>query len=102
MLLEIFASMHFILFAPETLILSVIFCEASDKILALLFTNKNKQNQGQNDIWELSLMVCDWIKLSTSLNRVDIEMESLFFSLIIAPKIKAVWWLDGCKTANCF
>ena len=33
--LKIFASRRFILFAPETLILSVIFCEATDKSLAL-------------------------------------------------------------------
>ena len=47
---KIFAPMRFILFAPERLILSVIFCEASDKSLAFQFTNKNKQSQGQNDI----------------------------------------------------
>jgi hypothetical protein len=45
--LKIFASMRFILFAPEMLILSVIFCEASDKSLTFQFTNKNKQSQGQ-------------------------------------------------------
>jgi hypothetical protein len=39
--------MRFILFAPETLILPVIYCEASDKPLAFQFTNKNKQSQGQ-------------------------------------------------------
>jgi hypothetical protein len=50
MLLEIFASMRFILIAPETLILSVIFYEASDKILAFQFTLKTQQFQGQNDI----------------------------------------------------
>ena len=33
--LNIFASSRFILFAPERLILSVIFCEATDKSLAL-------------------------------------------------------------------
>jgi hypothetical protein len=38
---------RFILFAPEMLILSVIFCAASDKSLTFQFTNKNKQSQGQ-------------------------------------------------------
>ena len=41
---------RFILFAPEMLILSVIFCEATDKSLAFQFTNKNKQSQGQKII----------------------------------------------------
>ena len=45
--LENFRFERFILFAPERLILSVIFCEASDKNLAFQFTNKNKQSQGQ-------------------------------------------------------
>ena len=42
-----FASMRFILFLPEKLILSVIFCEASDKSLAFQFTNKTQLSQGQ-------------------------------------------------------
>jgi len=37
--LNIFASMRFILFAPEMLILSVIFCEATDKSLVSQFQN---------------------------------------------------------------
>ncbi len=41
------APRRFILFAPEMLILSVIFCEASDKILAFQFTLKTQQSQGQ-------------------------------------------------------
>ena len=44
---ENFRFERFILFAPEMLILSVIFCEASAKSLAFQFTNKNKQSQGQ-------------------------------------------------------
>ena len=45
--LNIFASMRFILFAPEMLILSVIFCEATDKSLAFQFVHKTQQSQGQ-------------------------------------------------------
>jgi hypothetical protein len=41
---------RFILIAPETLILSVICCAASDKSLAFQFTLKTQQFQGQNDI----------------------------------------------------
>ena len=40
-------SERFILFAPETLILSVIFCEATDKSLAFQFVHKTQQSQGQ-------------------------------------------------------
>jgi hypothetical protein len=42
--------MRFILIAPETLILPVICCAASDKSLAFQFTLKTQQFQGQNDI----------------------------------------------------
>jgi hypothetical protein len=41
------APMRFILFSPEKLILSVIFCEASSKSLAFQFANKTQQSQGQ-------------------------------------------------------
>jgi hypothetical protein len=37
--LKIFASMRFILIAPETLILSRIFCKATDKSLVSQFQN---------------------------------------------------------------
>jgi hypothetical protein len=45
--LKIFASRRFILFAPERLILSVIFCEATVKSLAFQFVHKTQQSQGQ-------------------------------------------------------
>ena len=49
--LKIFASRRFILFAPEMLILSVIFCEATDKSLAFQFVHKIQQSQGQRWFW---------------------------------------------------
>ena len=49
--IKIFASMRFILFAPERLILSVIFCKASDKSLAFQFVHKTQQSQGQSWFW---------------------------------------------------
>jgi hypothetical protein len=55
MLLEIFASMRFILIAPEMLILPVICCAASDKSLAFQFTIKTQQFQGQINYYELRL-----------------------------------------------
>ena len=45
--LKIFAPKRFILFAPEMLILSVIFCEATVKTLAFQFVHKTQQSQGQ-------------------------------------------------------
>ena len=45
--LKIIAPRRFILFAPERLILSVIFCKASDKSLAFQFVHKTQQSQGQ-------------------------------------------------------
>ena len=53
--LKIFAWMRFILIAPEMLILSVIFCEASDKILAFQFTLKTQQSQGRKGIMNYGL-----------------------------------------------
>ena len=55
MLLEIFASRRFILFATEKLILPAIFFEASDKSLAFQFTLKTQQFQGQINYYELRL-----------------------------------------------
>jgi hypothetical protein len=46
---------RFILIAPETLILSVICCAASDKSLAFQFTLKTQQFQGQINYYELRL-----------------------------------------------
>jgi hypothetical protein len=51
------ASMRFILFAPELLILSVIFCEASSKSLAFQFVHKTQQSQGQKDDSELGVII---------------------------------------------
>jgi hypothetical protein len=51
------ASMRFILFAPELLILSVIFCEASSKNLAFQFVHKTQQSQGQKDDSELGVII---------------------------------------------
>ena len=48
--------MRFILFTPEKLILSVIFCEASSKSLAFQFVHKTQQSQGQ---WKLLIMAYD-------------------------------------------
>ena len=56
-LLKTFASRRFILIAPETLILSVIFYEASDKILAFQFTLKTQQSQGQKKIVNKDLWI---------------------------------------------
>ena len=39
------------------LILSVIFCEASDKSLAFQFVHKTQQSQGQKDDAELGVMI---------------------------------------------
>ena len=56
--------MRFILFTPEMLILSVIFCEASNKILAFQFANKTQQSQGQNGIMNL----ISWFNIRPKLN----------------------------------
>ena len=59
--LLIFAPKRFILFTPEMLILSVIFCEASCKSLAFQFAIKTKQSQGQIDNYKLGFYEL-WMK----------------------------------------
>ena len=58
----------------NSLILSVIFCEASDKPLAFQFANKTQQFQGQKGDWELGFVN---------------ELRFLFFSLMKRTEIKA-------------
>jgi hypothetical protein len=52
-----FRSERFILFAPERLILSVIFCEATVKSLAFQFVHKTQQSQGQKGDSELGVRI---------------------------------------------
>ena len=45
----------------NSLILSVIFCEATDKSLAFQFANKTQQSQGQRKLWIMIFGI--WMKL---------------------------------------
>ena len=62
----------------NSLILSVIFCEASDKILAFQFANKTQQSQGQKGIW-------NWELESMNENYASIFSESEF-EIYLVPK----------------
>ena len=53
----------------NSLILSVIFCEATDKPLAFQFANKTQQSQGRKLIWNWELGFMN-DRNCTSLNRV--------------------------------
>ncbi len=76
---------RFILFAPERLILSVIFCEATVKSLAFQFVHKTQQSQAQRWFWIVIYVL--WMKLILVLfERFSFEMESLFFCLIKRTK----------------
>ena len=44
----------------NSLILSVIFCEASDKPLAFQFANKTQQSQGRKGDYELGVRIYEW------------------------------------------
>ena len=80
--LKIFASRRFILFAPETLIFSVICCAASDKSLAFQFTLKTQQSQGQRwfwiEIWDLYMKL-----IFVYFKRFWFEIFVLFLDLIV-------------------
>ena len=67
--------MRFILFTPEMLILSVIFCEATVKSLAFQFTNKTQQSQGQKLIRNLGVRIYEWPKLKL---RLEIRLRKFW------------------------
>ena len=68
------ASMRFILFTPELLILSVICCAASSKSLTFQFVHKTQQSQGQKGDSELGEMICKWNRF------VVIFLDDLFWN----------------------
>ncbi len=96
-LLKIFPPRRFILFTPEMLILSVIFCEASSKSQAFQFVYKTQQSQGQRLIWNWEL----WFNYEINLSWFCDDFFWNEISVLLLDqkdrKIKAVVLLLKCN-----
>ncbi len=86
----------------NSLILPVIFCEASDKNLAFQFANKTQQSQGRKGIMNWGLWFMNEINLSWILKWYLLKLNLCSFPWWKEPKIKASGWLLKIKRSNEF